>query len=73
MACDGVWAVNVATDPRDITKTELVATVPDTTYGMGSAAFQGLSTHIGLKLTHSDAGQAKVANLVVHYQNAVAD
>lgn len=73
IACDGVWAVNVATDPRDITKTELIATVPDTTYGMGSAAFQGLSTHIGLKLTNTDPGSAKVANLVVHYQNAQSD
>lgn len=73
LACDGVWAVNVATDPRDITKTELIATVPDTTYGMGSAAFQGLSTHIGFQLTNTDSGAAKLANLVVHYQTAMAD
>ncbi|MDP6080570.1 MAG: hypothetical protein QF435_10885 [Arenicellales bacterium] len=73
LACDGVWAVNVATDPQDISLTELVATVPDTTYGLGSAAFTGTSTHIGLTLTHSSAGKAKLANLVVHYTSATAD
>jgi hypothetical protein len=73
VACDGDWAINVATDPRNLETKELIANVPDTTYGMGSAVFTGTSTHIGLHLTNADTGAAKLANLVVHYQSSDAN
>ncbi len=73
MACDGEWQVRVATDPRNIATDELVATVPDTTFGMGAAMFQGIATHLAVKLSHADPGYARVANMVIHYDSGDAN
>ena len=67
MACEGLWKVEVASDPLDYTKTETVAYVEETTFAKGSASFQANSTHLAFVLTSQNDGYAKVGSLVVHY------
>lgn len=68
MACEGVWQVEIATDPTDQSALQTVAYVEETTFGKGNASFQASSTHLAIKLTSQGAGYAKVGSVVVHYE-----
>ena len=70
VTCENVWNVSIATDPQDITVLEDVATVFQTTYGLGRAAVNGYTTHVAPRLTCQQPGPAKLGNLAVHYSSS---
>lgn len=67
MACEGQWDVYSCTDPNDITKQQLVATVFQTTYATGHVSLQDYSTCLAFKLVNSRAERAVIGNMVLHY------
>ncbi len=67
VTCENQWTVSAATDPQDITAVQELATVHQTTFGLGRASIAGYSTHIAPKLTCTAAGPAKVGNIALHY------
>ena len=72
MACEGVWQVQIATDPTDQSALETVAYVEETTFGKGNAAFQASSTHLAVRFVSQGAGYAKLGSLVIHYEGGDA-
>lgn len=70
VTCENSWDVYLATDPQDISLNEEVATVYQTTYGLGRAAIVGYSTHVAPKLVCSQSGAAKLGNIAIHYSMA---
>jgi len=68
LACEGLWRVEIATDPTDQTALETVAYIEETTFGKGNASFVANSTHLAVKLTSQNNGAAKIGSLVVHYE-----
>lgn len=72
VACEGVWKVEVGSDPNDITALQTVAYVEETTYAKGSVPFTAQSTHLAFKLTSQSDGYAKVGSLTVHFEGGDA-
>jgi hypothetical protein len=72
LACEGLWKVEVGSDPNDITALETVAYVEETTYGKGNVPFTAQSTHLAFKLTSQNNGYAKVGSLTVHFEGGDA-
>lgn len=70
VTCDNIWTMYVATDPTDITLLEEVATVYQTTYGVGRATMTGYSTHIAPKLVCTADGPATLGNIAIHYNQS---
>jgi hypothetical protein len=68
LACEGVWQVQIATDPNNLAALQTVATVEETTYAKGHVAFQARSTHLALKLTSQNDGYAKLGSIIVHLE-----
>ena len=62
--------VSAATDPQDISVIQELATVHQTTFGLGRASISGYSTHIAPKLTCTASGPAKVGNIALHYNTS---
>lgn len=67
MASEGVWSVDVCSDPRRPEEYEHVAVVDELTMPDGNAAFQATSTHLGIRLTCEDPGPAIVGSAMIHY------
>ncbi len=72
VTCENEWTVSVATDPTDISTIEEIATVNKTTYGLGRVSMTGYSTHIAPKFVCTKQGNAKLGNVVVHYESSDA-
>jgi hypothetical protein len=72
MACEGLWRVEIATDPIDTTARQEVARVEETTYAKGSVSFSARSTHLALRMTSLNDGYSKIGSVVVHYQGGDA-
>ena len=70
VTCENVWTVSIATDPQDITALEEVATVFQTTYGLGRAAVNGYTTHVAPRLTCQQPGPARLGNIAIHYSSS---
>ena len=68
MASEGVWKVEIASNPTDQTALQTVAYVEETTYDKGNVAFQTTSTHMAIKLTSQGGGYAKLGSLVIHFE-----
>jgi hypothetical protein len=68
MACEGVWQVQIATDPNNLNALQTVATVEETTHAKGHVSFQARSTHIAFKLTSQNDGYAKLGSIIVHLE-----
>ena len=68
VTCENTWTVSVATDPQDISLREEVATVHQTTFGLGRVSLCGYSTHLAPRLVCSSSGAAKLGNLAIHYE-----
>ncbi len=72
MASEGVWRVEVGSDPNDIDALQTVAYVERTTYGKGNVSLTAQSTHLAFKLTSQNNGYAKVGSLTVHFEGGDA-
>lgn len=68
MACEGVWKVEIASDPVNQSALQEVAYVEETTYAKGNVSFQARSTHLALRLTSQNNGYAKIGSILVHYE-----
>lgn len=69
LACEGVWKVEIATDPNNQAALQTVATVEETTFAKGHVAFQARSTHLAMKLTSQNDGYAKLGALAIHVES----
>lgn len=68
MASEGVWQVEIASNPVDQDALQTVAYVEETTFDKGNAAFQVTSTHLAIKLTSHGDGYAKLGAMVIHFE-----
>jgi putative flippase GtrA len=72
LACEGLWQVEIATDPNDQTALETIAYIEETTFAKGNAAFQAQSTHLAVKLTSQNSGYARVGSMLLHFEGGDA-
>lgn len=68
MASEGVWKVEVASNPVDQDALQTVAYVEETTFDKGNVAFQVTATHMAIKLTSQNDGYAKLGSLLIHFE-----
>lgn len=68
LASEGLWKVEIASNPLDQEALQTVAYVEETTYDKGNVAFQTTSTHLAIKLTSQNDGYAKLGSLIVHFE-----
>jgi hypothetical protein len=69
MALEGLWTVQVSTDPNNIDARQVVATVEEITMNKGHLRFQARSSHVALRLSNQEPGPAKVGAIFIHYQD----
>lgn len=70
IACEGVWSIYANSDVDAPGVYEHIANVNNSTYGIAKIPYHSHSPHLQLKLTSTDARQAKVGAIAVHYQEA---
>jgi hypothetical protein len=68
MASEGLWKVEVAPDPLNMSGLQTVAYVEETTFGKANVAFQVRSTHLAMKMTSQGSSYAKIGSLVIHFE-----
>jgi hypothetical protein len=68
MASEGVWQVQVASNPVDQDALQTVAYVEETTFDKGNVAFQVTGTHMAIKLISQNDGYAKLGAILVHFE-----
>lgn len=68
IACEGVWTVDVATDPMNPDVFEFAGTVMGPTFGMQKMGIQHSGTHISLRLRSQTAARARLGQIIVHFQ-----
>jgi hypothetical protein len=73
MTVDNTWLFQAGFDPTAPTSRDPIATVSAPTFGFGRVGAAGMGTHVGVRLTCSAAGYARVANIVVHFDLNEAD
>ncbi len=66
---EGKWTVYLGFDYTNPTARDEVATMEQPTFALGRIPVAGYGTHVGLKLTSSFPGYAKLANVIVHYDD----
>lgn len=66
---EGKWTVYMGFDYTNAAAKDEIATMQQPTFALGRIPVSGYGTHVGLKLTNSDAGYAKLANAIVHYDD----
>ena len=64
---EGKWDIYAGTDPTKPDERDKLATVTRETYGMMAIPASGEGTHIGLRLTSSSPGYARLATATIHY------
>jgi hypothetical protein len=68
---EGTWAMSVGMSPDNPDLYELAATVQGPTYAMQRIPFTGYGTHIGFKLTCTDAGPSRLGALSVSFKKTI--
>jgi hypothetical protein len=68
LASEGVWKVEIASNPVDQDALQTVAYVEETTFDKGNLAFQVTGTHMAIKLTSQNDGYAKLGAILVHFE-----
>lgn len=66
----GNWAMSVCMDPDNPTIFEPVANLTRTTYAQETIPFSGFGSHIGFKLTCSDAAASKIGGISVRFDKS---
>jgi putative flippase GtrA len=69
MASEGLWKVEIASNPLDQDALQAVAYVEETTFDKGNVAFQTTTTHLAIKLTSQGEGYAKLGSLLIHFES----
>jgi hypothetical protein len=68
LASEGVWKVEIASNPVDQDALQTVAYVEETTFDKGNLAFQVTATHMAIRLTSQNDGYAKLGAILVHFE-----
>jgi len=72
IACEGVWSIEINTNPTNLDAWALVATVSEATYSRSRVPIAGYSTHIALRLTASQ-GFSRLGAVGIHFEEADAE
>lgn len=67
MTCSGEWTVEAGMDYSNPEAKDILAFVDAPTFSVGRIPAAGHGTHIGLKMTSSFNGYAKISNVLAHY------
>jgi hypothetical protein len=67
-ALEGIWRVEVLTDPRNEARRVQVGTLTATTYMGARIPLSGRTTHFAPRLTADADGPASLSNLCIHYE-----
>lgn len=68
VAVQGLWKVEIATDPERPDEFDHVMNVASVTFAQQKIPIAAESTHIAVKLTSLDANYGKISNLVIHFK-----
>lgn len=66
---EGLWKVECGFDHTNQQARDVIARVDQPTFAIGKVDANGLGTHFGFKLTNEADGYAKLACLIVHYDD----
>lgn len=69
VACDGTWSVYVNPDHLNPTAYEHLCDITGNSFGLGRIPIDLQSTHLALKFISVGTGNAKLARVVVHYDD----
>jgi len=68
MTIEGQWGVQIGTDPAAPLARDPITTVTQSTFSLGRIMAVGMGTHVGIRMTSTAAGYARLANLIVHFK-----
>lgn len=63
----GTWQISMGFDHTNPEARDVLATPTQPTFALGKIPATGFGTHFGLRLTNQSAGYARLANVIVHY------
>jgi len=69
----GTWAMELGMNLDDPDERELVATLTGPTFSRMRYDAAGRGTHFTIRMVGSGSGAARIGNIIVHYENNVAD
>lgn len=72
VGCTGTWTVEVMLDPSNDALITGAGTITGTTYQLKRFKLNGTSSHIGFRFKCAAAGDAKISNLLVRYDEGMA-
>jgi hypothetical protein len=67
ITCEGLWKIYLGFDHTAPSVKDHIATVSEPTLAHGRVMATGYGTHFGPKFTCESNGKAKIANLIVHF------
>lgn len=68
----GEWQIQMGFDHTNPTARDVIATPNQPTFALGKIDAVGIGTHFGLRLVNSSSGYAKLANIIVHFDELQA-
>ena len=68
----GEWKVYMGFDHTNPNARDLIATPNQPTFAMGKIDAVGIGTHFGLRMTSQSPGYARIANVIVHFDEMQA-
>ena len=66
---DGLWEISIGFDHSNPTARDVIARIDSPSFALGKIDATGYGTHFGVKLVNEDEGYAKLACLIVHYDD----
>jgi hypothetical protein len=63
----GTWQISMGFDHTNPEARDIIATPTQPTFALGKIPATGIGTHFGMRLTNEAAGYARLANIIVHY------
>jgi hypothetical protein len=63
----GTWQISMGFDHTNPTARDVIATPTQPTFALGKIPATGQGTHFGLRMVNAAAGYARLANIIVHY------
>ncbi len=64
---EGEWEISIGFDHTNPTARDPVMRPTGPTFALGKIPATGIGTHFGLRMTNDAAGYARLANIIVHY------
>jgi hypothetical protein len=66
---EGLWEISIGFDHTNPTARDVIARIDSPSFALGKIDATGSGTHFGVKLVNSEVGYAKLACLIVHYDD----